>query len=199
MDIRDYKQIKIWAEDLDGVFTIQDLRIAFNKMSSANMYRNIQALEESGDLVKIKRGYYATQDAELSTISARMYPKSYISTGTILANHKVIGSVPKRKIQAVRIGTPISFSCSLGTIEYLSIAPKLFFGFERIDNKNWATLEKAYLDCCYFYYKRKTFSFDLETDVDQELLDAKKIDQYLVYYDQRFVSYYREKFGGING
>jgi predicted transcriptional regulator of viral defense system len=196
MDIALYKNIKNWANDLDGVFVIQDLRVAFHNTSSANMYRNLQALEESGDLIRIKRGCYATPDAKLSTISARMYPRSYISMGTVLAAHKVIGSTPERKLQAVKIGSPTSFTCRLGTIEYLSIAPKLFFGFERKENINWATVEKAYLDACYFYYKRKTFSFDLEVDVDKSSLNQKTINQYLKKYDRRFLSFFRKTFGG---
>jgi hypothetical protein len=195
MDITFYKQIKNWAVELDGVFMLQDLRVAFNKMSTANMYRNLEALEDSGDLIRIKRGCYATHDAKLSTISARIYPKSYISTGTVLAAHKAIGSIPERKIQAIRIGSPTSFTCPLGTIEYLSIAPRLFFGFERRDNINWATIEKAYLDACYFFYKRKTFSFNLERDVDCSSLNQKIINQYLKKYDRRFCSFFQKNFG----
>ncbi len=194
MDISGYKQIVSWAKELDGVFTIQDLRVAFSKVSTASMYREIQTLIESGDLIKIKRGHYAAPYAKLSTISARIYPKSYISTGTALAAYRVIGSVPEHKIQVVRIGTPTSFTCSMGTVESLSIASKLFFGFQRKDNAYWATAEKAYLDCCYFYYKRKTFSFNLQSDVNRSLLNSKTIEQYLRNYDKRFISYFQKVF-----
>lgn len=195
MDISFYKQIKSWAEEIDGVFMIQDLRVAFNKISSASMYRELKVLEESGDLIRIKRGCYATLDAKLSAISARICPDSYISTGTVLAAHKAIGSIPAHRIQAVKIGSPTSYTCQLGTIEYLSIAPKLFFGFDRKDNGNWTTLEKAYLDACYFYYKRRRFSFNIDVDVDRSLLSHKVIKQYLKKYDRRFSSFYQDNFG----
>ena len=194
MEISTYKQITTWAAELDGVFTLPDLKIAFNGISSPSIYREIESLIEAKDLVRVKRGYYATVNTKLSTIAARLYPKSYISTGTALAAYRIIGSVPERRVQVVGVGTPTITICSLGTIEFLSIAPKLFFGFERNENANWATAEKAYLDCCYYFYKGKTFSFDLTSDVNRTILDPKKIERHLVVYDKRFITFFRNQF-----
>ena len=83
----------------------------------------------------------------------------------------------------------------LGTLEYLSIAPKLFFGFEPVDGIRRATPEKAYLDACYFTFKGRSLSFDIDTDVDRSRLNAGLIEAYLTKYDQRFVTYYRRVVG----
>jgi len=194
MELAIYKQITSWASDLDGLFTTQDLRIALNKYSQPSVYRNISELVESGDLIKIKRGFYATPEAKLTTVAMRLYPNSYISTGTILAAERIIGTIPERKIQVVQLAPPSSISTKLGTIEALSIAPKLFFGFERENNCFWATKEKAFLDACYYSYKRKSFPFDLDGDVNRSLLSLAKIKDYLKAYDRRFISYFWKNF-----
>ena len=188
----EFKKIQQWGKELDGVFTDKDLEVAFKDRSRSALYRMIERLISDGDMIKIKRGMYATQKAKLSTLSSRIYPESYISTGTVLAQNTIIGSIPARKIQAVKKGAPKIFKTEIGTIEYLSISPKLFFGYERRENYNWAIPEKAFLDTCYFYYKRKRFFFDPLEDVNMQLLDFKVIDSYLERYDKRFVSYFKK-------
>ncbi|NCC53625.1 MAG: hypothetical protein EOM20_20780 [Spartobacteria bacterium] len=49
-----------------------------------------------------------------------------------------------------------------------------------------ATPEKAWIDTCYFAYKGRTFSFDLDMDVDKSRLDDKLLAEYLEPYDVRF-------------
>ena len=192
MEVNSLKSILRWKSEVDGIFSIKDLEVCLDKSSEATFFRAVNKLVDGGDLVKIKRGLYSTTDAKLSTISSRIYPDSYISTGTILAKDAIIGSVPSLKVQAIRKGKPKIFRTKLGTIEFLSISPKLFFGYERRENCNWATPEKAFLDTCYFYYKRKRFFFDPIEDVNMQLLDFKVIGHYLERYDKRFVSYFKK-------
>lgn len=194
VDIAHYRRVMAQAADLDCIFTIADLLTILNQESAANAFRLIKELCVSGDLIKIKRGFYVTPAATLVAISNRMYPNSYVSTGTVLAARAIIGSVPARRIQAVKIGASRIFTCTLGTIEFLSIHPKLFFGFERREDSFWATPEKAYLDVCYFYYKRKRFSFDPESDVDRTMLNSAIIKEYLQKYDDRFITFFRKRF-----
>lgn len=195
MELSKYKQIVAWARELDGVFTKNDFEVAFAGLSPATRYREIHALIESGDLVKVSRGFYATPGVDLYRIASRIYPNSYISTGYVLAQSKVISSIPERKIQVVHASRLKSHLSALGTIEALSVTPDLHFGFYRKDNCNWATPEKAYLDACYFYYKRRRFSFNLESDVNRKLLNFKVIGDYLKKYDKRFVTFFNENFG----
>lgn len=191
MDIGAFKEFTALSQQLKGVLTIKDLEIVFADKAPKSLYRTIQTLCEAQELVKVKRGIYARPDASLTTLAGRIIPDSYISTESVLAKAAIIGSIPAKRIQAVRVGQPRVFKTPLGVIEYLSIAPKLYFGFERRQELNWATAEKAFLDCCYYTYKRKRFSIDLTTDVNFELLDRDLIQSYLAQYDSRFISYYQ--------
>ena len=194
MVISEYKQEIRWAEELDHVFTIKDLQLIAKNKSAASVFRLITSLQKEGDLIKVKRGLYATEKALLTTIANRIYPDSYISTGTVLAKKAVIGSIPARRVQAIRKGVPRTFSCPLGTIEFLSISPKLYFGFERQGYQLWASPEKAYLDTCYYYFCGKQFSFDPASDVNLKMLDSKLIEKFLKKYDQRFVTFFERRF-----
>lgn len=187
----DVKLIEQWASDLGGVYTMSDLKVLFGSQSEAALYKKLQLFIADGILVKVKRGVYARPDASLRTVCARIYPDSYVSFGGVLADSAIIGSVPGRRVQAVKTGSPRTFSCSLGTIEFLSIAPRLFFGFTRVNGIQCATPEKAFLDACYFTYKGRSFSFDIDMDVDRSRLDSALLASYLGNYDRRFLSFYR--------
>lgn len=192
MDIKDYKALEKWAEELDGVFTIADLKVALNENAQATLYRVLGELTRSETLVRVKRGIYATPQASLTTISSRIEPKSYISTGTVLARSAIIGSIPARRVQAVKLGRPRIYRCELGTIEHLSITSRLYFGFNAVKGTLIATPEKAFLDVCYFAYRGRRFSFDPATDINLTDLDFDTIEHYLKSYDARFVSYFNQ-------
>jgi len=184
------KSIGKWAGDLGGVFTMPDLKVLFGAQSEAALYKKLEAFTGERLLVKVKRGVYAVPDTPLEVISGRINPDSYISTGTVLARNMVIGSVPARKVQAVKIGSPRTYECELGVIEHLSISPRLFFGYEAENGLKRATAEKAFLDVCYYYFKGKRFSFDVGGDMNTDSLDKKLISEYLRKYDKRFLSFF---------
>lgn len=197
MSIKAYKAILKFSKDLEGVFTLPDLKVILDEQTEITLFRAVRKLIESGDLIKIKRGIYATPDASLAAISCRIDPASYISTGTVLAQNAMIGSIPARRLQAVKIGRPRTYKCPLGTIEHLSIAPHLYFGFNTLNGKNIATKEKAFLDVCYYYYKGKTFSFDPATDINQADMDIKVVNSYLNKYDKPFVTFFKKLTGEL--
>lgn len=190
MKVEVYKTIDRWKAELNGVFTVADLKVALNQDAEATLYRMLAELTRSGILIKVKRGIYATPDASLTTISNRIDSQAYISTGTVLARAAVIGSIPARRVQAVKVGRPRIYRCALGTIEHLSMSPRLYFGFKSIDGELVALPEKAFLDVCYFAYRGHTFSFDPDTDVNLARLDFDIIDRYLASYDVRFVTFF---------
>lgn len=190
-----YKAILKFSKDLEGVFTLPDLKVILDERTEVTLFRAIRHLIESGDLIKVKRGFYATPEASLEAISCRIEPDSYISTGTVLAQNAIIGSIPARRIQAIKIGRPRTYKCPLGVIEHLSIAPHLYFGFTTNKGKRVATKEKAFLDVCYYHYKGKTFSFDPATDINPVDLDRTLIKAYLKKYEQPFISYFQKLTG----
>ncbi|MCF7976104.1 MAG: type IV toxin-antitoxin system AbiEi family antitoxin domain-containing protein [Phycisphaerae bacterium] len=191
-----YKTIQMWAEDLGGVFTIADLKVAFDENTEVTLYRRLGKLIDAGVLVKVKRGMYATHEASLTTISSRIEPGSYISTGTILAQKAIIGSVPARRVQAVKMGRPRTYECELGIVDHLSIHPRLYFGYVPVNGMYQAIPEKAFLDVCYFFYKGKKFSFDPASDINTQDLDFETIDSYLDRYDKRFVTFFNRIWRG---
>jgi hypothetical protein len=195
MDVDVYRAIQRWAGELDGVFAMSDLRVALGDRTEAALYKRLNGLVEAGILIKVKRGIYATVDASLATISNRIEPAAYISTGTILAKCAAIGSIPVRRIQAVKMGRPRAFLCELGTIEHLSISPQLYFGFGPVDGILCATPEKAFLDVCYYAYLGKRFSFDPESDLNTADLKRNVVAGYLRKYDKRFVNYFHRNWG----
>ena len=191
MKAADLQLIDRLTDDLGGVFALSDLKVLFGAQTEASLYKKLQSCIGEGVLIKVKRGFYARPDASLRTVSARICPNSYVSLGTVLADSAIIGSVPGRRVQAVKVGVPRRFTCSLGTIEFLSITPRLFFGVSLVDGIGLATPEKAFLDACYFTFKGRKLSFDIDTDVDRSRLDSGVLEQYLTEYDSRFVAFYR--------
>jgi Transcriptional regulator, AbiEi antitoxin len=190
MDIKKYRDIEKWAKELDGVFTTADLKVALDENSEPTLYRAVNELVKSGVLIKVKRGVFATPEAALTMISSRIAPEAYISTGTVLAGKAIIGSIPARRVEALKIGRPRTYRCKLGTIEHLSISPRLYFGFTPVSGMLVASPEKAFLDVCYFAYRGRRFSFDPGSDVNLERLDFDTIARYLEFYDSRFVSFF---------
>lgn len=190
-----YRSIQRWAVDLERVFALSDLRVVLGDRTDAALYKRLNGLVDAGVLVKVKRGVYATPEASLRTISNRIEPSAYISTGTILAGCAAIGSIPSLRIQAVKTGRPRNYLCKLGTIEHLSISPQLYFGFETVAGILCATPEKAFLDVCYYAYHGKRFSFDPESDINLTDIKRDVVAGYLQKYDKRFVSYFNRIWG----
>lgn len=190
MDMEKYKTVARWSKELNCVFTLPDLKAALNENAEPTLYRTIAEMVGNGTLIKVKRGIYATPEATLTAISCRIEPNAYISTGTVLASKTLIGSIPARRVQAVKVGRPRTYRCQLGTIEHLSISPHLYFGFSVVAGERIATSEKAFLDVCYFTYRGRRFSFDPGTDINLTGLDFDVIERYLKAYDTRFVSFF---------
>lgn len=195
MDMASYRLIQRWADELDGVFTLADLRVLLGDRTEAALYKRVAALVREGVLLKVKAGIYAIPEADLTVISNRIDPEAYISTGTILARAALIGSVPVGRVQAVKRGRPRTYRCELGSIEHLSISPRLYFGFESADGVRRATVEKAFLDVCYYTYRGRQFSFDPATDVSVADLDRQRVEAYLEHYDPRFMRYFTRIWG----
>ncbi|MDD4102340.1 MAG: hypothetical protein PHU80_06875 [Kiritimatiellae bacterium] len=193
MKYEDVSKLELWAGALQNVFTMSDLKILFGDQTEAALYKKLAVFLKDGVLIKVMRGVYATPGASLDAISNRINPDSYVSTGTVLARSMVIGTVPTRKIQALKIGRSRLYDCALGTVEHISLIPALYFGFEVKDGVKYATPEKAFLDACYLFSNGKAFPFDLDTDVNCELLNWELIQSYLLNYDRRFVDFFNQR------
>ena len=74
MNIKRYRGVEKWADELAGVFTIADLKVALDENSEATLYRALRELTREGVLIKVKRGIYATPQASLTTLIVH-FPK----------------------------------------------------------------------------------------------------------------------------
>lgn len=168
---------------------MSDLKVLLGDRTEAALYKRLAGMQEQGLLIKVKRGLYATPNASLQAISQRIDPSAYISTGTILAREGWIGSVPARTLQAVKVGPPRRYTCALGTIEHLSIAPRFHSGYRMKNDGRVATPEKAFVDTCYYAQRGHVFPFDVASDVSLHDADLSLLRSYLTPYDPRFVRF----------
>lgn len=154
------------------------------------MYRTLSQITNAGILKQFCRGFYVTDDFDLKVLSQRICQDSYISFGTVLSESLVIGSMPKHRLMAVKIGRSSADANKQYSVNHLGITKSLFKGFNNVNGINIATTEKAFIDTLYFYKKGVKFSFDIYTDIDTDALDKTVINSYLKEYkDKRFVSF----------
>ncbi len=195
MNISDEQKIETLAAEMDQVFSLGDLRVLFHENTDAGLYKRLNRLEARGFLVKIIRGYYARPAARLERICQRVQPDACLTAGTVLARELLIGTVPARSVQAIRVGRPRTYETPFGNVRILSVKPTLYSGFAVEDGLRYALPEKAFLDACYFTYKGHRFPFDPATDVDMSRLDAGRLRGFLPFYDRRFLRFYERIWG----
>jgi len=163
--------------------TSADLKTLLNPSQPHNFLLRLQALEKSGLIQRVVRGIYVTPKSfKMEAVSQKLCMKSYITLSTVLAREMIIGPLPGKRLYAVKIGKKRIYTSPLGEIIHLSIAPHLFFGFEKYNGMNWATPEKALLDTLYFHQKGYKFNFDIYSDINIQKLNKKKLTSYLQKY-----------------
>jgi len=173
-----------------GVFSAADLKNLIDPINKASLYRTLKQMLDADIIRVFCRGFYVTKDFDIQVLSQRICADSYISFGTVLAKNLLIGSVPKYRLLAVKLGQNRVYQNSISRIEQLAIKPELFTGYENINGVNIATPEKAFLDTLYYYQKGMKFSFDIYSDIDYDGLDRKKIKKYLkLYKNKKYVKF----------
>jgi hypothetical protein len=176
------EKVREVSSDMSGVFALSDLR---NLLQTANrdvLYRSINELQKSEILTRFSRGFYVTKGFDPLVLSQRLAPNSYVSFGNVLAKRLLIGSVPRYRIRAAKIGPKRIYSSDDIRIEHLSLREGLHFGYEVVDGVRVALPEKAVLDTLYFYRRGIRFSFDVYSDVDYGRLNKDIINEYLLKY-----------------
>lgn len=191
--------IKKYSEGLGGVFNVVDLKGLFPLLPSNVFYRRVADLERSCVLKRFVRGIYITENSDVSVLSQKLCPESYISFEAALARHLMIGTVPRRELKAVKIGKKRKYISDDLTIVHFGISRDLFFGYETTDGVNFATKEKALLDVLYFYTKGIAYYFDIYSDIDLKKINLTKFKEYLSKYKNpkfvRFVENYLKESG----
>lgn len=190
MNLFTYSQFQTLDKTHQGVFSLNELKNYLGKPDSMSFYRELKKLEKEKIISRFSRGLYVTPSRNLEAVSQKICPDSYISFGNVLARAMLIGSIPEKKIYAVKTGKTRLYENTMGTILQLGIKKELFFGYKIKNGIAYAEPEKAYLDALYFYQKGQKFSFNIFSDIYVELLDKKKINKYLkVYKNPKFIKF----------
>lgn len=173
-----------------GVLSKADLQTLFAERHPAAFTRRVRALESAGTLRRFCRGFYVCEPFDLPTLSQRIAPESYVSFGTALARHLLIGTVPARQLIAAKAGRARSYRGLGFEIVHLRIAPHLDFGHTASDGVQWADPEKAVLDVLYFHLRGRRYPFDIHSDIDYSRLDPTRVAAYLRRYrNPKFVTF----------
>ncbi len=195
----DINLINTWARSMGGVFSLGDLRNLLNENGDIQLYRRINALIESAVLLRFKREFYMIPDCTTEILSQRIYSDSYISLGSALAKHLMIGSIPSKTLYSVKRGRNRTFTADFGSLVFVGTNPDQLFGFEYHDAIRYATPEKAFLDTLYYHQKGQQFSFDIYTDINVSALNTGTIETWLKKYNNpKFVTFVKGVISGYN-
>lgn len=182
--------IRKYSPSLGGVFSLSDLKGLFPLLPQNVFYRRMTILEKAGILKRFTRGIYLAENFNISVLSQKISPESYVSFETVLAKNMIIGTLPARELKAVKVGKKRKYVSNDFSIVHFGIERKLFFGFETVDGINFATKEKALLDTLYFHIRGVRFYFDIYSDIDLEKIDTNIIKKYLSKYkNPKFVKF----------
>ncbi len=188
--IKDSILIQEYSPNLGGVFLFSELATLFAEPHKTSVYRRLEQLEEMGALQRFIRGVYVTKQFDIQVLNQKICPESYLSFGNILAEHLIIGLVPRNQLDSIKPGRTKVYTGPSCVIRQLGSAGHLLFGYETIRGINKATPEKALLDTFYFHQHGVQFPFDIYSDINWEYINREKIQLYLeTYKNPKFVKF----------
>ena len=175
------------------VFSLADIRQAepgFHR-------RRLNEWQEKGYIKKVVKGHYVFSSLELDErvlfeIANRIYPPSYVSFEMALSYY---GLIPESVFAITSASTRKTsrFSTSIGEFLYRTIRPRLFFGFEIMQNKGMsfkiAQPEKAFLDLLYIkteFSEAPDFAaMRVDGKAFLKLMSRDKMNGYLAVFNQK--------------
>lgn len=195
--IADTERLLRFAKELGGAFTLSDLRILFDDNNRQSLHRKICDYESAGLLKRYARGVYTIGHADSLVLSAKLRQDSYVSFGSALAYHRIIGTESPFLVSCVVAAKAKIYDGDV-KISYSRISDELYFGFEPLANGvRMADPEKAVLDSLYFYQHGMRFYFNLFQDISFSALDREKFEAYLErYQNPKFRTFARRCFRG---
>ncbi|OGJ85899.1 MAG: hypothetical protein A2268_08230 [Candidatus Raymondbacteria bacterium RifOxyA12_full_50_37] len=186
----DLLQIQKFSPDLQGVFKLSDLQIILKSENLPTLYNRINRLVKAGVLKRFCKGVFTTENYSSEVLSSAINSDAYLSIGTVLAKEGLIGTVPEKRIMAVKPGRNRRYRRDDLVIDHFGTSRKQYFGFSIVNGVKYADCEKAYIDTLYYYMKGRRFSFNPASDVDVTRLDRRKVEKYLKQYkNSRFVKF----------
>lgn len=188
--IQDMQLIRQFNTPLSGVFLISDLIQLLAESHKTAVYRRIAALEQSALIERFIKGVYIGSNVDLQILNQKINPDSYVSFGTILAEHQIIESHPGNQIDAIKPGKTRIHESKGYRVRQFGVSQHLVFGFEQRQGINRANLEKALLDTFYFHLHGIEFPFDIYADIQWKKVDLDILGIYLQeYQNPKFVAF----------
>ena len=168
-----------FAPKVGGVFSLSELSSLFDISNRQSLWSAVRQFESAGLLKRYCRGIYVTRDFDSQVLSAKVRPDSYISFGSALAYHRLIGTESPFLVSCVVPSRASEFAGDVN-LSYARISKELCFGTFTLENgARMADTEKAVLDTLYFYQHKKVFYFNIFQDIDFSMLSKEKMDVYL--------------------
>lgn len=196
LDAPDAERVVRLAPAQRGVFSKADLQVLLGERHPAAFTRRVARLVTRGVLQRFVRGIYVHGDFDLATVSQRLAHDSYVSFGTVLARHLLVGPNPKNQLIAAKPGRAHTYRGLDREIVHVQIASHLDFGHTIENGVQWADAEKAALDTLYFHQRGRRYAFDVFSDIDVARLERARLERYLPRFrNPKFVTFARGVLG----
>ena len=172
-----------FGESVGGVFSLMELSSVFGESNRVSLHGIVNRFIKSKALKRYCREIYILPSFDYGVLSAKVRQYSYVSLGSALAMHRLIGTESPFQVFCI-VQAKAAYYKGLPNISYYSLAKELYFGFA--PNKKGVLIaepEKAVLDTLYFYLRGKKFYFNIFADINYNLLNKDKFFAYLQIYN----------------
>jgi predicted transcriptional regulator of viral defense system len=169
----------------------------FDESSRIALHAIINKFIDAGMLKRYCREIYTLADFDYAVLSAKIRQNSYISLGSALAAHRLIGTESPFWIYCI-VQTKAAEYKGTPNISYYKLADEHCFGYEP-DKRGFliATPEKAVIDTLYFYLRGKKFYFNVFCDINYNLLNKDSFfDSLTRYRNPKFKTFAEKCFYG---
>ncbi len=172
-------------------FSFSDIR-KIAGMEDASLKVSLSRIVKRGELIRLSKGIYAVDAFKIDweQFAGETYSPSYISFESALARYNILSQQPASIILATTRRGKI-MELKEKTIIYRHIMPRLFWGYEREENRLIAEPEKAFLDLAYLSLNGYA-KFDPE-EMNLNFLNKKKTKIYLKKFNSTRLSRLMEK------
>lgn len=172
-------------------FSFSDIR-KIAGMEDASLKVSLSRIVKRGELIRLSKGIYAVDAFKMDweQFAGETYSPSYISFESALARYNILSQQPASIILATTRRGKI-MELKEKTIIYRHIMPRLFWGYEREENRLIAEPEKAFLDLAYLSLNGYA-KFDPE-EMNLNFLNKKKTKIYLKKFNSTRLSRLMEK------
>lgn len=195
--VENTQKLADFAPKVGGVFSLLELGALFDISNQQSLWIAARRFEAAGLLKRYCRGIYVARDFDPQVLSAKVRTDSYISFGSALAYHRLIGTESPFLVSCVVPSRASEFAGEVN-LSYARISKELYFGMGPLENgAKMADAEKAVLDTLYFYQHKKVFYFNVFQDIDFAALSKERVDMYLErYVNPRFRAFARNTIYG---